>query len=106
MLQSILQAHSSLQKISLNFLVSGHSFLPNDTDFSHIEKALKNQQRIYTPEDYINVMKSCRKKNKFGVYRLESSDFISTSNLEKNVTNRKIDTSGKQCNTIVLTINK
>lgn len=31
----------------MKFLVSGHSFLPNDSVFGDIEKALKYQQRLY-----------------------------------------------------------
>lgn len=94
MLRHILSIHPSLKKITLKFLVSGHSFLPNDADFSDIEKALKYQQRIYTPEEYINVMKTCR-KNKLETHRMHKVDFLGTSNFEKNITNRKVDITGR-----------
>lgn len=51
MLKALLVDHPTLQTIKLRFLESGHSFLPNDTDFGRIECALKYHQRLYTPED-------------------------------------------------------
>ncbi|XP_050518375.1 uncharacterized protein LOC126892750 isoform X1 [Diabrotica virgifera virgifera] len=62
MLNAIFDVHPLLERITLRFLTSGHSFLPNDTDFGDIECALKFQQRMYSPVDYMNVMSSCRKK--------------------------------------------
>lgn len=59
----ILQNILNLETITLNFLISGHSFLPNDSDFSDIECKLKSYQRLYTPNDYIEIMKNCRKKS-------------------------------------------
>lgn len=61
-LKYILHSSQYLEAITLKFLCSGHSFLPNDSDFGDIESALKHQQRLYLPSDYINVMKECRKK--------------------------------------------
>ncbi|XP_063244846.1 uncharacterized protein LOC134546186 isoform X3 [Bacillus rossius redtenbacheri] len=88
-LKAALESHPSLTKIHLRFLVSGHSFLPNDADFSDIETALKHQQRLYLPEDYKEVMKTCRKRNPLEV--VEMKKFIGTSQLEQMVSNRKID---------------
>lgn len=62
-LKSCLEAHPTLKTIYMKYLVSGHSFLANDTDFSDIEGALKHVQRLYLPNDYIQVMKSARKKS-------------------------------------------
>lgn len=53
MLKALLNDHPTLETIRLRFLESGHSFLPNDTDFGRIEYALKLQQRLYTPDDYM-----------------------------------------------------
>jgi hypothetical protein len=64
LLKSALENHPSLEKIYIRFLVSGHTFLPNVSDFSDIECALKHQQRLYMPEDYMRVMSSCRIKKK------------------------------------------
>ena len=65
MLKAILQESSTLTDITMKFLCSGHSFLPNDSDFAQIESALKNQQILYLPSEYMKVMKQCRKKNLF-----------------------------------------
>lgn len=91
MLKAVLESHPSIEKISIRFLVSGHSFLPNDSDFANIESALKHHQRIYVPEDYIQVMKNCRRKNRFIVTTMEPDDFWGTSELEKKICNRKTD---------------
>jgi hypothetical protein len=64
LLKSALENHPSLEKNYIRFLVSGHTFLPNESDFSDIECALKHQQRLYMPEDYMRVMSSCRIKKK------------------------------------------
>lgn len=95
MLRHILSTHPSLRKFTLNFLVSGHSFLPDDADFSDIEKVLKYQQRLYNSDKYMNVMHMCR-KNEVNVYRMCNGDFFGTCNLEKQITNRKIDIIGKK----------
>ncbi|XP_050497796.1 uncharacterized protein LOC126878976 [Diabrotica virgifera virgifera] len=47
MLNAIFDVHPLLERITLRLLTSGHSFLPNDTDFGDIECALKFQQRMY-----------------------------------------------------------
>ncbi len=41
MLIHVLQHHPSLETISLRYRLSGHSFLPNDSDFGDVECALK-----------------------------------------------------------------
>lgn len=56
LLKTIFNNNSELDTITLKYLYPGHSFLPNDQNFSDIESALKYQQRFYTPQDYINVM--------------------------------------------------
>lgn len=71
MLKATLQSHPSLKTITLKYLESGHTFLPNDTDFSKIEYQLKYHQIIYTAEEYIDVIKSCKKKNLLQVYRMK-----------------------------------
>lgn len=87
-LKTVLE-QTELEEIKMRFLIPGHSFLPNDSDFGDIESTLKMQQRLYTTEDYINVMKCCRRKNSLKVHRMQSVDFIGTSKIEKNIVNRK-----------------
>ncbi|XP_022816992.1 uncharacterized protein LOC111349897 [Spodoptera litura] len=90
LLKVILASHPTLKVIDLNFLESGHTFLPNDTDFGKIESHLKNFQRLYTAEDYVNVIKTCTKKTPLVPVKMEKEDFVSTEKLEKNITNRKL----------------
>lgn len=63
----------------------------NDSEFGDVECALKRKKELYTDDDYIEVMKNCRKKNKFEVRRLNSQDFLSSKNLEDATINRKVD---------------
>lgn len=53
---------NNINVIDHKFLLSGHSFLPNDRDFAVVETALKKKDQLYTAEDYYNVIKACRKK--------------------------------------------
>lgn len=91
MLIHTLQNHPSLESISIKFLLFGHSFLPNDSHFGDVECVLKTHQRLYTDYDYIEIMKSCRLKNKFIVNRIRSDEMVSVNLLEKSITNRKVD---------------
>ncbi|CAH0553148.1 unnamed protein product [Brassicogethes aeneus] len=43
LLKAILEAHPLLKTIYLKYLIPGHSFLPNDTDFGEIERSIKYQ---------------------------------------------------------------
>lgn len=96
-MKATLESHRLLQSISFRFLVSGHSFLKNDSDFSNIEKALKLQLRLYASQDYLNIMQSCRKKNPFIVDSI-LKDFFSSATIENKITNRKTDMSGAKIN--------
>lgn len=97
MLKALLVDHPTLQTIRLRFLESGHSFLPNDTDFGRIECALKYHQRLYTPEDYMRIIQIMQKINKpMQVHMMRKEDFFSSANLEKRITNRKKATDGSK----------
>ena len=91
MLIHTMQHHTSLQSITLRFLLSGHSFLPNDANFGVIESQLKTQQRLYTLEDYAESIQKSKKKKKFEVSRMIPSDMLSVRPLEQAITNRKVD---------------
>lgn len=95
-LKVTLDAHPRLQTISLRYLEPGHTFLPNDTDFSNIESRLRRHQRIYTLQEYMDVMKHCKKKNPLKVIRMEN--FVSSKILEKNIVNRKIFKNNEKVN--------
>lgn len=92
MLMQTLQNHPSLETISLRFLESGHSFLPNDSDFGDMECKLKTNEKIFTDQKYMQIMKDCRIHNKFHVNRMSPDvDFYSVKNLLDYTINRKKD---------------
>lgn len=90
MLKKVLSEHPTLQTIYFKYLESGHSFLPNDTDFAQIERALKLQVRIYTLDEFKSIIEKSKKHNPFEVIDMNSEDFFSTQDIEKQITNRKI----------------
>ena len=47
------------------YMVSGHSYLPNDRDFGLIGKAGKRIPRIFTFEEWVEVVKTAKKKDPF-----------------------------------------
>lgn len=98
MLIHTLQNHKTLETITIRYLQSGHSFLPNDSEFGYFETALKTAGDLFTDEAVMEVMKECRVKNKFVVNRLSSHEFFSVKNLEKVITNRKIDVNKSKIN--------
>lgn len=93
--KSILATHPQIEKITMRYLVPGYTYLPNDAEFGDIECALKLHNRLYTPDDYISVMKNARKRNKLVVNRMHKEDFVSVSKLEKGIVNRKKDLDGE-----------
>nr|CAH7745911.1 unnamed protein product [Callosobruchus chinensis] len=69
-------------------MVSGHSFLPNDRDFGHIEQHAKNTVK-YVPEDWYSLIKKCRPRKPFCVYEMQKTNFVSSKPLEEYVLRRK-----------------
>lgn len=71
-------------------LISGHSFNSCDRSFALIEKAKKYYNDIFVPNDWVDMVKDCKRSNpKFAVIRMEKEDFFSCKSLEQNITNRK-----------------
>lgn len=98
MMIHVLQNHPSLETISLRYRLSGHSFLPNDSDFGDFECALKRHERVCTDKAYMKIMEDCRKENKFEVIRMSTEDFFSITKMEEVVTNRKVDVNKTKIN--------
>ena len=78
------------QQIDHKFLVRGHTHLPNDRDFAHIEKR-KESARVYVPADWEAVVRDARPRTPFDVKPMESSHFLDFSELTKQYTRRKKD---------------
>lgn len=54
----------NIEVIDQRFLVSGHSFLSNDSDFGSIKLAA-NGKTIYVLQDWNKIKTTCRNKKKF-----------------------------------------
>nr|CAD7408903.1 unnamed protein product [Timema cristinae] len=63
----------------------------SDANFWDIEYALKLQQRMYSPEDCINIMLGCHKRNKLVVPTMNSGDFVGNTARKKSIVNQKKD---------------
>ena len=91
-LHIVASSEYSITSIDHKFMMSGHSFLPNDRDFGHIEQSRKKTQHIYVPQDWEQVVLRARQKNPFHVYRMKRKDFVSLKPLKDAVINRKTNT--------------
>lgn len=86
------------KRIDHKFLVRGHTYLPNDRDFSHIEKH-KSSSRVFIPEQWEEVVASARVENPYKIQRMTSDLFFDFNDLEKEHTRRKKDSSN---NTVLI----
>lgn len=95
----VVQSENNIEIIDHKFLLSGHSYLPNDADFGIIEMALRKMNFVYTPQDYYNVIAQCRKQDKFILHEMKRENFISTKNLQNAIKKQiKKNTNGEQVN--------
>lgn len=79
------------------YCVSGHSYLPNDRDFSQIENKVHRLSNLYSYRDFINIVKSCKQnKQELKVTEMGAADFFSTKSLVELITNRKKDDLNEQ----------
>uniref|UniRef100_A0A6P7GRT0 Uncharacterized protein LOC114345931 n=1 Tax=Diabrotica virgifera virgifera TaxID=50390 RepID=A0A6P7GRT0_DIAVI len=91
-MQKLTQMETSIDVIDLKYMVSGHSFLPNDTDFASIESyAQKKLQVIYSPNEWNEAILKCRSKNPFHLTKMDREDFYSTTELVDAVTKRSVN---------------
>lgn len=97
-LKIVQSAENNADIIDHKFLLSGHSFLPNDSDFGVIEMALRKNNLMYVPQDYYETIKKCRKSNKFILTKMKREDFFSTKPLEEAIHKRLKNTSGEPVN--------
>jgi len=62
------------KKVQVFFPQRGHSFLPCDRDFVLIKKQLNKVDRLYTLEDYVElILKSSRNPEKLSVFLVDKS---------------------------------
>lgn len=88
---------STLETIEQKFLVPGHSYNSCDRCFGVIGKARKKSADLYTPEDWVELIKEAKTRNpKFQVTVMQENDFISSAALEKLIINRKKNVDGNK----------
>ena len=81
----------SLHKITHRFMWSGHSYLPNHSDFSHIEKRKKAAVAITNPGQFLDLMKNAKKTKPFHVCGMKKEDFVDVSKLAGNFTKPRVN---------------
>ena len=79
-------------------MLSGHSFLPNDRDFSSIELAKKRHPTVYVPNEWYELVKGCHHKNPFVVSAMATENFVSVKSLTAHVVNRKQNNNNAKVN--------
>ena len=93
-LHIVASSEYSFTNIDHKFMISGHSFLPNDRDFSHIELQGKKTLQIFVPEHWEQVVRQACIKNPFHVSKMETDSFVSLKPLKGAIVNRKVNTIG------------
>lgn len=93
----VMSDDNNIATIDHKFLVSGHSYMQNDSDFGNIESAAKNALK-YVPSDWYSIIENARRSNKFIVHRMNRENFKTTIQLEKSVCRRKSDREGEKVN--------
>lgn len=91
LLKLVASDSNNINIIDHKFMVSGHSFIPNDSDFGSIEIYAKNKH-IYIPDDWYKIITKCRRNKPFHVSKMYQQDFKSTKNLQNTITKRKKNT--------------
>ena len=84
----------SYTTIDHKFMISGHSYLPNDRDFGGIEGARRRQSSLYVPEQWGELVRKARRVNAFQVRWMTQADFVSVGPLKGAIVNRKANTNG------------
>lgn len=75
-----LQATKRFKKIFHYFPIPRRSFLPCDRDFKTLKKLLRRGDRLYLPEEYQEIIVSCRKNNTFTFKEVTYEDILDFKN--------------------------
>ena len=82
----------SYTTVDHKFMLSGHSYLPNDRDFGSIEKASRRTQHVFVPKDWCVLVERARHRNPFTVKQMETCDFLSIESVRSLIVHRKVNT--------------
>lgn len=68
-----------LETIEQRFFFPGHSSNDCNRCFDTLEKKMKTTQSLFTPDDWIELISSCKQSNQnFNVHKMSNKDFLST----------------------------
>ena len=89
MLMALRIVHSKrLERIEIVFMVPGHSYLPCDRAFGHIEQRLKKRRSMFCPADYVKVIQGAVTKENV-IFMMQREEFFSFRSLASSCTVRK-----------------
>ena len=74
------------------FMVTEHSYLPNERDFGSIEKVSRRTQHVYVPDDWCTIVEKVRRNYPFHVTKMKIEDFVSLQNVRSSIVYRKVNT--------------
>lgn len=98
-LKKMLSDSPTISEITQKFFLSGHSYNSCDRNFGLIEKERRKTCEIFTPKDWMDLVKAAKKSDpKFIVTEMHDEDFVSSQNLKDCVTNRKKSTENVKIN--------
>lgn len=95
-----------LKEVHLDFMVSGHSFLPCDRGFGIIELACRKTEVINGPADYADIIRRIKNTR---VHMLKQEEIFNIKSLKKRITMRTTkakDYGFSKARTIILTEKK
>ena len=74
-----------LKEVHLDFMVSGHSYLPCDRGFGNIETACKRMEIINGPAHYTEIIRKIKNTN---VHHMKQEEILHIKSLRKRITMR------------------
>jgi len=84
------------EKITHTFLVSGHSYLPNDADFGVVERSKPKSSEIFCLDQWCKHIEACCKKNPFRVQVITADELFTTESHLVNCNVRKFSGCGEK----------
>jgi len=78
------------------FPISGHTMLPCDRDFGHIEQVVQKHEHIYSPDEYGRLAAHARHANSFQVVHMDNKHFVSLKSLATCITMKKVTMEGQK----------
>jgi hypothetical protein len=84
------------KQINHKFLVSGHSYLPNDADFDVVEQQLRKKTEIFTFKKWHKQIAKCCNTNPYKVVEMHADNFFLIHNLAELLNIRKVSEERQQ----------